>query len=130
MRQMPVVEEGTTLSAERELSFLSRRTYTYLGKDVVVMLDVETKAPYLVDVSMVDVSGSNVQRVDVSLTIQPYGWEKELETLVPDVETARRNILHSFLLAGAFDTTATQTRVRNDMFNSACPYKKQFFAGE
>lgn len=127
---MVVQDVAPVAMSTQNLMFLSRLIYPYLGKDVVVMLDVETSAPYLVDASAVDLEGAPVQAVDTSTAMQPYLWEAELEKLVPNVETARLNILKSFLLAGAFDTDAVHTRVRNDMFNLACPYKKQFFVGE
>lgn len=116
-------------SPVRQLTFLSRQVHTYLGKDVVVMLD-EAGTEYLVDVNLVDLSTTSPQSVDVSLAILPYSWQEELESLVPDLETLYRNFRRSFYRAGAFDRSALQTRARNNMFDSAYPYKQQLFAGE
>lgn len=113
----------------RQLTFLSRQIHTYLGKDVVVMLD-ETGSEYLVEASRVDLTTIAPQPVDVSFAMIPYAWEKELEALAPDLETVHRNFRRSFYRAGAFDRSALQTRARNDMFDSAYPYKQQLFAGE
>ncbi len=113
----------------RQLTFLSQQVHTYLGKDVVVMLD-ELGVEYLVDAALVDLNTKDPQDVDTRYVILPYLWQEELEALVPDLETLYRNIRRSFYRAGAFDRSALQTRARNDMFNSAFPYKHPFFAGE
>jgi hypothetical protein len=56
--------------------------------------------------------------------IRAYDWKDELEKLVPDVETVRRNFLVSFLRVGAVNrAAASDPAVRNNMFNSAFPYK-------
>ena len=116
-------------SPVRQLTLLTRQIYPYLGKDVVVMLD-DAGTEYLVDASLVDFKVATPQAVDTSLAMLPYLWQEELEALVPDLETLYRNFRRSFLRAGAFDRSALETRVRNNMFDTAYPYKQQFFAGE
>lgn len=116
-------------SLVRQLTFLSRQVHTYLGKDVVVMLD-EAGTEFLVDVSLIDLNVTTPQSVDISFAIIPYAWEEELRALAPDLETVYRNFRRSFFRAGAFDRSALQTRARNNMFDSAYPYKQQLFAGE
>lgn len=56
--------------------------------------------------------------------IRAYDWKDELAKMVPDVETVRRNLLVSFLRVGAVNrAAASDPAVRNNMFDSAFPYK-------
>ncbi len=65
-----------------------------------------------------------VQTIDISTAIEVYSWEQEVENMLPDRETFKRNIVLSFWRAGAIDKDAAkQYPARRNKYDSAYPYK-------
>lgn len=110
----------------KDLTLFSRQEYDFAGKQVVLMSDANTQAMYMVAVDQIDLTSPDPQRVDVAVAFQPYDWQAELEAIVPDAETVRRIFLESFWRAGAFDRSALETGIRNGMFDTAFPFKRNF----
>lgn len=116
----PVVSNENAVEVKR----ISKREYDLLGRKYALVQETLNPSKY----HLVEAESLGDQlplMIDASRTIQPYLWEEELEALFPDIETVRQNALKSFLLAGAFDKDAVNRRERNDMFDSAFPYRRQ-----
>lgn len=110
----------------RTLRLLNRQTHTFMGRNVVVMVD-ERGEGFLVDPQLVDLKTTDPQLVDVTAAFRPYAWDSELDQLFPSVEYVRQVTRESFWRAGAFDREALQTAVKNSMFDTAFPYRRLFF---
>ena len=95
------------------------------GKTYLLMVTVEGPLRgYLVDESLVAFDISAVQEVDTRTAIEIYSWESEVEAVLPDRETMKKNMVLSFWRAGAIDRDAArQPRVRRNLYDSAYPYK-------
>ena len=64
------------------------------------------------------------QKIDLSAATELYDWSDEINYLIPDVETVRKNLKLSFWSAGAYEQKdAANNAVRNHMFDRAYPYR-------